>query len=91
MQVIAGNCPNLKSFTYKLDIFRCYSRFFDGLSDSGILALVRGCRKLESLELINAKRVKAACFTTIRDTVAADEDAYALRSIKVTVKFKFDI
>lgn len=91
MRVIATNCHNLKSFTYKLESFGCYSRLFDGLSDNGILALVRGCRKLESLELINAKRVKAACFVTIRDTVAADENAYALRSIKVTVKFNVDI
>ena len=87
MRAIASKCPNLRSFTYKLESFGAayYNRVFDGLSDDGILALVRGCRKLESLELINARRVKAACFETIRDTVAADENAYALRSIKVTV------
>ena len=54
------------------------------MSDAGITTLVSGCRRLEVLELANAKRIGKSAFTAIMDMLArenATSDKFALRKI----------
>ena len=53
------------------------------LSGVGVIGLVRGCRRLETLELSDAKRVDREAFQTIIDLVedGDEEGDFALRKI----------
>ena len=69
MIVIAEYCKNLKSFTYKFDSFRedewYESLNYDFLTNRGVVALVKGCPRLEYFSLSNVKKVTEEAFTAI--------------------------
>ena len=91
LQVLATSCPNLKHFAYKANSSYGYSSFRDRFTGVGVLALVEGCRRLEVLELENARNVRKDTFVTIANLVvqgnevasAGGNGVYALRQINL--------
>jgi hypothetical protein len=63
--VIAEHCPNLKHFAYILPFYRYYKPELDMLSGVGLTQLVRGCRRLEVLELDHALQIRREDFVAI--------------------------
>ena len=66
LQTISEVCPNIERFDY-LHVLPSmyYESQRDGLSETGVTALVRGCRKLRSLTLVNTKNVGLEAFEAI--------------------------
>lgn len=68
-----------------------YDEGLDGVTSDGILALVEGCRKLETLEIWGAKRVNRNTFDTICSLVnqsgvasaGGGNGVYALQKIAI--------
>jgi hypothetical protein len=95
MRAIGSSCKNLKSFAFELVYYQKYyqvSMLFDCLTDAGIIALVDGCRRLETLSLSDARKVTKNAFVTILDMIkqsnAASADGtsnkgFALRKINL--------
>ena len=89
MIVIAEHCKNLKSFTYKDEWW--YDFINDFLTNRGVVALVKGCPRLEYFSLSNAKKVNEEAFTTILELLeqanaasaqnTGRQKCYALRKI----------
>mmetsp|Transcript_14828 Transcript_14828/g.25309 ORF Transcript_14828/g.25309 Transcript_14828/m.25309 type:complete len:410 (-) Transcript_14828:207-1436(-) len=77
---VTRSCPNLKHFTYKLSSYN-YKPDLDQLTGNAVVALVRGCPRLETLELEGASKVGKDAFSTIVNMVTRDEAGYALRKI----------
>ncbi|KAL7529470.1 hypothetical protein ACHAXR_002983 [Thalassiosira sp. AJA248-18] len=98
--VIATNCPNLKHFGYTMAYVCYYDAEQDPLSGAGVIALVKGCRRLEVLEIEHSKQVRKEDFLTIMNMVAQDDAAsdnagsdgkkFALRKI-IVVGYPFVI
>jgi hypothetical protein len=65
LEVIAEHCPNLKHFAYILPFYRYYKPELDMLSGLGLTQLVRGCRRLEVLELDHALQIRREDFVAI--------------------------
>jgi hypothetical protein len=61
---IASVCPNLERFAYWIR-FQYYEGEHDGLSEIGIMALLRNCNKLKHLLLVDTKQVGLAVFEFI--------------------------
>jgi hypothetical protein len=74
MKVIGTCCKNLKSFSYNA---KSISEEDDLLTDAGIIALVDGCRHLETLSLSNSKNVTKEAFVTILDMIEQGNAASA--------------
>ena len=96
LSVIATSCPNLKHFAYSTGSRSYYNSEKDLLSGEGVIALIRGCRRLEVLELEGSRKVGKDAFVTITNMVAQggaasvgkstgndDEGEYALRKINL--------
>ncbi|KAL7552429.1 hypothetical protein ACHAWF_015666 [Thalassiosira exigua] len=84
LHTLAGECPNLKHFTYKVQYPSHYVQALDRLSGEGVVALVRGCRRLEVIELAHARNVRKDAFTAIKEMIAQDRgnsNGFALRKI----------
>lgn len=79
---IADCCKNLQHFAYSTCRWG-YNLLRDTLSGVGVIGLVRGCRRLETLELADAKRVDRESFQAIIDLVedGDEEGEFALRKI----------
>lgn len=76
LTIIANSCPNLKHFTYSLSSTRfSYNARSDLLTGEGVTALVRGCRRLEVLELDGARKVEKDDFVAITNMVAQNDAA----------------
>ena len=94
---VAEFCPNLKHFAYIIN-YRCwYKEEHDTLTGAGVTHLIRGCRRLEVLELQNAKRIQKEDFIAILNVLAQDDAAatdensmFALRKI-VLIDYSFFI
>ena len=94
---VAEFCPNLKHFAYIIN-YRCwYKEEHDTLTGVGVTHLIRGCRRLEVLELQNAKRIQKEDFIAILNVLAQDDAAatdengmFALRKI-VLIDYSFFI
>ena len=67
--VIAEHCPNLKHFAYILPFYRYYKPELDMLSGVGITQLVRGCRRLEVIELDHALGIRREDFDAILNMI----------------------
>ncbi len=89
LAVIAEHCPNLNHFAYKLHSM-FYKVDFDWLTGAGIRALVRGCRRLEVLELEHASRIEREDFESILNLLAQDPGSFALRKIDL-IGYSFTI
>lgn len=74
MKGIGTCCKNLKSFLYNA---KSISEEDDLLTDAGIIALVDGCRHLETLSLSNSKNVTKEAFVTILDMIEQGNAASA--------------
>ncbi|KAK1743758.1 hypothetical protein QTG54_005355, partial [Skeletonema marinoi] len=81
---IAKSCPNLQYFAYKISSGYYYKEELDGLSGKGILALVSDCRRLEVLELENAKRVGRETFVEILQMLALARETSAVAKAVVS-------
>ena len=86
MEVIASSCPNLGYFAYKNNHYYYsdsdHQYFSQAVTGDDIVTLVRSCRRLETLELINSSRhVKQHSFVQIAELVANDLEGHALRNI----------
>jgi hypothetical protein len=79
---IAESCKNLQHFAYSTCRWG-YNLLRDMLSGVGVIGLVRGCRRLETLELADAKRVDRESFQTIIDLVedGDEEGEFSLHKI----------
>ncbi len=76
-------CSNLKHFAYK-EFNSADERFIEKrLSSVGVIHLVRGCRRLEVLELEHTRRIERADFETILTMLAQDPRSFALSKIDV--------
>ena len=73
---IGRSCPNLRHFSFKV-CSMYYESTLDNLTGAGVLALVDGCRNLESLELWGAKNVSKEAFVTIASLVSQSGAASA--------------
>jgi hypothetical protein len=80
LTVISEHCPNLKHFAYKMHSY-CYKAYLDWLSGAGVRDLVRGCRRLEVLELERSLNIERADFESILHMVSQDPGSFALRKI----------
>jgi hypothetical protein len=67
MEVIASNCNNLKYFSCRN---KSYNAGLGGVSGDRVVAIVRACRHLETLELHNCGLVKQSHLTEIAELVA---------------------
>jgi NACalpha-BTF3-like transcription factor len=103
LTVLADHCKNLKSFTYEVSYYENYyaeTEPFDMFTDTGVIALVRGCRRLEYLKLANARKVTEKAFATILEMIEQDNaasandsdraEAHALRKIDL-VGYPFQV
>eukprot|EP00985_Skeletonema_marinoi_P010075 scaffold4753_cov107-Skeletonema_marinoi.AAC.1 len=81
---IAKSCPNLQYFAYKISSGYYYKEELDRLSGKGILALVSDCRRLEVLELENAKRVGRETFVEILQMLALARESSAVAKAVVS-------
>jgi hypothetical protein len=94
---VAEFCPNLKHFAYIIK-YRCwYKEEHDMLTGAGVTHLIRGCRRLEVLELQNAERIQREDFIAILNMLAQDDTAakdvesmFALRKINL-IEYPFFI
>jgi hypothetical protein len=73
--VIANSCPNLQQFHYSIMYTSCYRAFFDTLTRSGIIFLIRGCRRLDVLFLRNAKQLVREDFVAILNVLGQGDVA----------------
>ena len=96
LDFVAEFCPNLKHFAYIINHF-WYKEEHDALSGAGVTHLIRGCRRLEVLELKNAKRIRREDFIAILNVLAQDDatamdgnSMFALRKI-VLIDYPFFI
>jgi hypothetical protein len=62
---VASGCPNLERFEYFISSH--YVIKHDGLSEIGVMALLRSCTKLKHLVLVDTKKVGLAAFEFIVD------------------------
>ena len=67
-----------------------YKQEFDWLTGAGIRALVRGCRRLEVLELEHASLIEKEDFVEILNMLAQDPGSCALRKIDL-VGYSFTV
>eukprot|EP00984_Skeletonema_dohrnii_P005801 scaffold2051_cov71-Skeletonema_dohrnii-CCMP3373.AAC.1 len=74
----------LQYFAYKISSGYYYKEELDGLSGKGILALVSDCRRLEVLELENAKRVGREAFEEILKMLALARESSAVAKAVVS-------
>jgi hypothetical protein len=83
MDAITSSCPNLKYFAYRsCSVLLFYKPYLDGMRGDKVVALVRACRHLETLELVNTyAHVNQSHFVEIAELVANDLETYALRNI----------
>ena len=89
LAVIAEHCPNLNHFAYRVGSM-FYKEELDWLTGAGIRALVRGCRRLEVLELEHALLIEKDDFVEILNTIAQDPGSFALRKIDL-VGYSFTV
>lgn len=83
MDAIASSCPNLKYFGYKNSEF-LYSPSLDGVRGDKVVALVKACPKLETLELRDVYvHVDKSHYLEIAEFVSERLDQYALRNLIV--------
>lgn len=80
MGAIATSCPNLKYFAYDPSC----SSSEDKVTGDDVVALVRSCRNLETLELHRTdKHIQQSHFVDIAKLVANNLEEYSLRNIIV--------
>ena len=77
MGCITVSCPNLKYFAYRTRL----SHNESNVSGDDVVRLVRGCRRLETLELRCAARVEQSHFVEIANMVTNDLEGFALRKL----------
>jgi hypothetical protein len=66
---IARVCPNLEGFTYWISVwFKGYNGAVDDFSETGVMALFRGCTKLKHLFLADTQKVGLEAFELIANT-----------------------
>jgi hypothetical protein len=66
---IARVCPNLEEFTYWLYVWhRHYFEAHDAFSETGVMALFRGCTRLKHLFLVDTQNVGLEAFELIANT-----------------------
>jgi len=80
LAIIAEHCPNLKHFAYDC---RAGEHSHASLTGVGFMNLVRGCRRLEVLELKNVSELTRRDFESILNMLAQDRGSFALRQIDV--------
>jgi hypothetical protein len=83
LAVIAEHCPNLKHFAYDEGCREEYRESLEIFSGVGITNLVRGCRRLEVLELRNVSQLNREDFESILNLLAQDPGSFALRKIDI--------
>jgi hypothetical protein len=93
LELIAKACPNIKYFAYVVSKWggSFTERALENVNGSGVIALVENCRKLEVLELDNAKSVGREAFETIVQMLNEGNggggenggESFALREIKL--------
>jgi hypothetical protein len=83
LAIIAENCPNLKHFAYDEGCRAENKDSLASLTGVGFMNLVRGCRRLEVLELKNVSQLTRRDFETILNMLAQDPGSFALRQIDV--------
>lgn len=85
---IASSCPNLKYFAYKGS---CWGNSDDGVVGDDIVALVRSCRDLETLELHEpGKHILQSHYVEIAELVSNNLEEYALRNIFVNGSKRYE-
>lgn len=85
METIASSCPNLKYFAYKADA-SCmfYKPSLDGFRGDSVVAFVKACPKLETLEMREVyEHVNKSHYVEIAEFVSERLDQYALRNMMV--------
>ena len=82
MIAIATHCPNLKYFAFR-DRGH-YSNNLDGVTGRSVVALVRACGHLETLELHKTTCMKQCHYVEIAELVSSNLEMYALRNIIAT-------
>ncbi|KAL3762963.1 hypothetical protein ACHAWU_001110 [Discostella pseudostelligera] len=80
LAIIAEHCPNLKHFAYDC---RAGEHSHASLTGVGFMILIRGCRRLEVLELKNVSELTRRDFESILNMLAQDRGSFALRQIDV--------
>lgn len=88
LRAIAFWCNNLKHFSYKISWG--YNAGRDYLSGDGVVELIRKCRRLEIVELTDARNVTREHWQEILTMVEEGGEEYALRKI-LLVGYKFFI
>eukprot|EP00970_Alexandrium_tamarense_P005794 scaffold944_cov115-Alexandrium_tamarense.AAC.15 len=93
LELIAKACPNMEYFAYVVSKWggSFTERALENVNGSGVIALVENCRKLEVLELDNAKSVGREAFETIVQMLNEGNggggengrESFALREIKL--------
>lgn len=85
LETIASSCPNLKYFAYKSSADSLYyNSSLDGVRGENVLALVKACPKLETLELQNVYvHFKQSHYIEIAEYVASNLETHALRNLFV--------
>lgn len=83
LAVIAEHCPNLKHFAYDENCREEYKQSCDRLNGVGLMNLVRGCRRLEVIELNKASQLVRGDFESVLDVIAQDPGSFALRKMYV--------
>ena len=83
LRAIAFWCPNLEYFSYKISWG--YNAGRDYLSGDGVVNLIRKCRRLEIVELKDARNVTREHFEEILSMVEEgdDDEEFALRKINL--------
>lgn len=80
LTTIASSCPNLTEFAYKLSR-SYYKSWRDGVTHSGIIALVRGCRKLERLHVVGTQNVSILAFEVLVSLLEDSNEETNLRHL----------
>jgi hypothetical protein len=80
LAIIAEHCPNLKHFAYDC---RAGEQSHASLTGVGLMNLVRGCLRLEVLELKNVSQLMRRDFESILNMLAQDPGSFVLRRIDV--------
>ncbi len=83
LAVIAEHCPNLNHFAYDEGCREEYKQSLESFSGVGIMNLLRGCRRLEVLELGNVSKLKREDFESILNLLAQDPGSFMLHKIDI--------
>ena len=80
LTTIATSCPNLIEFAYKLSR-SYYKSWRDSVTHSGVIALVKGCRKLERLHMVGTQNVSIEAFEVLVSLLEDSNEETNLRHL----------